>query len=421
MSVFRCSLLGALLLAACVGADPPEGADLATAPDLGAGDQGPAPDQQAALRPLRSQDVSILYPLPANEELSRMVWGNTLCTYGRLIPQALFQQVPAVLDPRPGSSTASSDQTAWYNLRVVGVRLDPCFGSRGEVPDAQCRNQVRLVLQGMHPGVEQAVSDDGALHALYELPRAELLAFTRKLLELTVREGDYAAAPLQVHPILLRQGYAGSFAAGLKDLLRGYLGESRLVRMTFFSRSDTLLSGWRFGAFDRVGQGFARAEIATTMAQDQRLGAGVPVSGTLEGTVQPETGSADRLLLLLSGSLARAATPEVQQQAFGAALRIENPLRHTPDTIDCVSCHAAQAARAFGEQGLGLSAEAHPDRYAGAGDLRLAAPRQVSLENVHAFSYLGAEAGLSQRTVNESAAVAQRLSELLSLGSTAKD
>ena len=43
-------------------------------------------------------------------------------------------------------------------------------------------------------------------------------------------------------------------------------------------------------------------------------------------------------------------------------------------------------------------------------------PARMSLENVHASSYLGSELGLSQRTVNESAAVARDLTALLYAG-----
>lgn len=405
-----------LLLAACTiptesSPDLTKVKDMGTAPDLGHPDLG-HPDM-ALPRALQSQDVSILYPLPASWEITRMVGADNLATYGRLVPQALFLQVPKPLDPRPASSTRTTDLDSFYNLHLVSVRLDPCFGSRGEVPDPQCRNQVRLVFQGIGSINGQGFSDDGALQVLYELPREELLIFARDLIALTLREGDYAPAPLGIHPILQRQGYSGDFALGLGALLRAHLGEQRLVRLTFFARNDTFLSSWRFGAFDRTGDTFQRAKLATITGPDESLQLGFPLSDSLSGAVAPETQSQDNLLLLLDGRGAKDAGAEAQQRAFGAALRIENPLRNTPETIDCASCHAAQAARAYAEQSLGLSANGNPDLYSGPGDLRLVPPREASLENLHAFGYLGGRAGLNQRTVNESAAVAARLTELL--------
>lgn len=43
--------------------------------------------------------------------------------------------------------------------------------------------------------------------------------------------------------------------------------------------------------------------------------------------------------LLGNLATAKAASKTAQQAAFDAALRIENPTKHSPDTIDCASCH----------------------------------------------------------------------------------
>lgn len=419
MSAHRSSL-GALsacllLLAACPASPPTEAApDLAAAADLSApADLSPSPDLVVPLRPLRHQDVTLIYPLPPPQDVTLMVWASTYSAYGRLIPQALFAQLPTPLDPRPGARTRTTDMNGWTGLRLVGVRLDPCFGSRGEVPDAECKNQIRLVFQGVQAVGDVSASDDGAIHALYELPRAELLTVAREILNLTERAGGYAPAPLGPHPVLQREGLRGAFAEGLKVLLMRHLGESRLVRMTFISRADSLLSSWHFGAFERKGDAFERADLVTTTTKEQTLITQFPQGGNLLGSTPTPTQHADNLLLLINGTLARAVDEDTRARAFGAALRIENPLRHTPDTIDCLSCHVAQAARTFGEQGFGLSADGHPDRFSGPGDLRVVPPPPLSLENVHALSYLGTELGLAQRTVNESAAVARRLTELL--------
>lgn len=403
--------LGALW-AGCPASSEGDGpADLGElSPDL-----APVVDPPPSRTQLYNSDVTIVYPLPPESDINLLVWGNTLSIrYGRLVPQAAFNQITVPLDPRSLSRVRSTGTTAWNELRLVGVRLDPCFGSRGEVADSACHNQVRLVFQGVHAVGTASGGDDGAIHVLYEIPRDELLTLSRDIVRLSDREGSYSPGPLGVHPILARQGVWGGFGQGLKLLLRTYLGEDRVVRMTFFAREDTLQPAWLFGGFDKKAGSYSRLLIPTTTTSEQALLAGFPNAGELAGSVPTPSSSSDDLRLLLSSSAANLADDTLRRAAFAAALRIENPGKHTPDTIDCVSCHAAMAARSLGESQYGYSTIGHPDRFVSSRDLRYTPPMEPSLENLHATSYLGAELGINQRTVNETAAVADYLSTLLS-------
>ncbi len=380
-------------------------------------DMAPAADLAPSRSELYNTDVTIIYPLPPASDINLMVWGNTLSvSYGRLVPQAAFNQIAIPLDPRAGSKTRTTGTTAWNELRLVGVRLDPCFGSRGEVPDAQCKNQVRLVFQGIHGVNNTSAAEDGAIHVLYELPRAELLTLAREIISLTDHEGGYTPGPLGIHPILQRQGVWGGFAQGLKTLLRRYVGEDRAVRMTFFARVDALQSAWRFGGFDHKGAVWERLQIPTTTTNEQELLGGFPNAGELAGSTPTPGTSGDDLRLLLNSTMANLADDAARRAAFGAALRVENPGKHTPDTVDCLSCHVAMAARSLGESQYGLSAVGHPDRFTSTRDLRYTPPSEPSLENLHALSYLGTELGVNQRTANETAAISAALSALLQAG-----
>jgi hypothetical protein len=145
--------------------------------EMGAADLGAAPDSGAApadlsiphapLRDLRSSDVTLVYPMPPAAELRYLIGASTLGKYGRLVPLGAFAQIMFPLDPRPESATARVGMEAWHNLRVVAVRLDPCTGSRGDIPEESCRGQVRLVFQGVHAVDSQSYGDDGAIHVLY--------------------------------------------------------------------------------------------------------------------------------------------------------------------------------------------------------------------------------------------------------------
>ena len=407
-------LLGSVLTA-CTGAPASGAPDLAqNTPDMG--QNAPPADllpAHAPLRVLHPSDVTLVYPLPPAADIDKMVWGNTYARHGRLVPFAAFSQIQRPLDPRETSRTRETGNTAWLNLRLVAVRLDPCAGSRGDIPEAECRGQVRLVFQGVH-GVEgRSGGDDGAVHVLYDVPRAELRTFAQELLDLTEREGGIDAAPLGVHPILKRQGVWGRFGQGLKALLLTHLGENRATRLTFFSRTDAVPSAWRLGILDRLGSGFAPQTIVTTQTGEQQLQLRIAAAGDIEAVTPTPTTHADNLTLLLSATVARASDTAARQKALTAALRIENPRIHTPDTIDCLSCHVAMATRVFAELRLGMSTEGNPDRFTSTQDLRFDMPPQPSLENIHALSYLEDELGISQRAANESAAVAEAMTEFM--------
>lgn len=325
------SLRGAALFAALLSgsacSQPPGSGPDPGPTDLGASAPADLLPAHAPLRELRSSDVTLVYPLPPAGEIDYLVGGSTLGKYGRLVPLSAFMQIQFPLDPRPTSKTRVVGMASWYNLRLVAVRLDPCAGSRGDIPDASCRGQVRLVFQGIHAIDAQSGGDDGAVHVLYELPRPELVLLMRDVFDLIEQEGGSEAGPLGVHPILKRQGVWGSFARRLKPLLLLHLGEERVSRMTFFVRADMALSAWRFGIFDRSGTAFVPQVIATTQVMEQQLLLRLAMAGDIEGATPTPTSDADDLSVLLSAKIARAVDAPVQQKAFTAALRIENPLR----------------------------------------------------------------------------------------------
>lgn len=132
------------------------------------------------------------------------------------------------------------------------------------------------------------------------------------------------------------------------------------------------------------------------------------------GARTPTTTSADDPMLLANVSTADAASPADRAKAFAAALRVENPKKHTPDTVDCVSCHVAEVARRIGEARFGLSAAGHVDAFVTSADTsKVGTTVTPSLENVHAFGWLGRDVGISQRTAFESALAAQALDAMV--------
>ncbi len=371
-------------------------------------------DPATTLTQVEPQDVTVVYPLPASAaDAEHMLKGTSVGAFGELVPREAFSRIAEPLDARSKGPVGSAGEPARQGLHLVAVRLDPCFGVEGK--ESTCQAQMRLVFQGM-AGVGDApgpAADDGAVHVFVALPQAELVRTVKQVLALKEAAGGYADAPLGVHPILAKQGLGGAFAKGLRSIVLEHAGAAKTVRVTFFKLLNAGVSTWSFGILENQSGSYRLASIATIARPGQSLSNALAFGGDLSATVDPATSHADNLTLLLDTNRAKAAAAADRQAAFDAALRIENPLRHTPDTIDCVSCHTAMAAARSAEAKLGLSREGNANHFVAKVPVLPTMPATVSLHNLHAFSYLGRELGVSQRTANETAVAVDRVNAKL--------
>jgi hypothetical protein len=386
-------------------ASPIDAANLdASSPDA----SSPDATTTASAARVRPADVSIAFPLPDSLAAPGLLAGTDLAAHGPLVDPAVFDRLPP-LDAHTTGSAASAGPTARAGLRLMALRLDPCFGP---VDGSACRAQLRLVFQGLEQTEAGSVeASDGAVHVFVELSTEALVSLTRELLALTAASGGYPDAPLGVHPILAREGFGGPFAAGLRELVLRYAGAERSSRMTFFALLGAGATTWTFGVFDKVGGMYQRETIATTGSRQQSLTTTFGPPGHLSASVEHATTHADDLTLFLDTAEAMRATPEARQRAFAAALRVESPRVHTPDTIDCVSCHTAAPAVRSAEAVFGLSSQGHAERFAPS--TPVANPEAATIHNIHAFSYLGRQLAVSTRTANETAVVVEAMNTLL--------
>ena len=386
-----------LFLAACGSGDGPG--------DPPAGPPAARPKLTGA-RPLN--DLSILFPLPERWEDRDLLLGpESQGAKGPLLPRAIYDRAPKL------HTLAENDQT-WERLRVVAARVDPCFP--GLVSDeAECRPQLRFVLQPLwesEPDVAHA--QDAALHLFYELTRAELFAVLQGLADLgAVAPECTAEAPLGVHPALAAQGLDGAYARGLKSLLLAHAGAASLEQMTFMAVEGLNNSVWRFGGFDLRGSAAQVLPIEGVAEDTQRFfNIFVFTEEDFVGSVEPAVSPPDDLSPLYNSNLARDLPEARIRQVLGAAHRIESPARHTPESIDCVSCHLATGVRAWIERNYPeLESEAHPDRFRSSKNLALESEVLTNTSALRAFGWLGADVAMSQRVVNETAAILEAIEE----------
>jgi hypothetical protein len=395
-------------------------------------------------------DVSIMFPLPQTAaDIASLLAPSVVGSRGTLVPSSLYTTVAEL----PGSTlttTAPSNGLAGYSiasyddLRVVSVRIDPCFAVMHPDPHgAACPPQVRLVFQEVRAidgGAPQAF--DSALHAIYSLPRNELLTLARKLVALRKANdaANTSAGSLGPHPVIVQQGLAGGMSAGVQKLILQYVGEENLVRVAMFGTDDQL--NWIFRANDLPDGGadaIADAGAATTtpfVIPNETLGdphlqtitsasrpPDVPPLGAfaLGWFFQPMISSPDDIEPL--GGANQSPTTQMSSDAFTALLRLEDPTQRTFDTTDCGSCHlstplAKLVALPEGNDDTttatsGKDAGFVPDgKSVTAADMAVMYDLTLPRIDLHAFSYDITSPTVNRRVVNETAAIVEYLSAL---------
>jgi hypothetical protein len=392
MPVVRLAACASLLaFAACGQLPPPPPEDGGTTvEDAGFSDGG-----------LDLNDVSWLFPLPAPAQRSQLLSLESAGAKGPLLPRALYDGLPPLVENEPNADV-------FADLAVVSARIDPCFPATAT---GGCIKQLRLVVQPVRLEQLQVTTADATLHLFYELSDAEFEFARQTVLDLKAIAGSSTQRlPLDVHPVMKAQGLAGPYAVKLKGLILATCGAQNLTRVAFMQLVQ-LDVAWNFGAFD-VREAALVADPIPRLSE--RTLQGVQEFGSTDfrnGTLQPAP-SGDLLDVLLSESELRLTDQRTYDRALTSALRLEHPARTSPKTADCGSCHVVSRAlrNARGERPADLGS--HADRYVGNPrfDLRRVDAVGDDPRALRAFGYFGRQSALSQRTIHESADVAEALS-----------
>ena len=369
-------------------------------------------------------DVSILFPLPEAADFpDALLAASTVGVGGApLLPEAIYSRIGPISGStgQTNGDSGSSGISAYRDLRVVAIRLDPCFAALQPDPHgAGCLNQLRLVFQEVRPGLDgHSQGFDSALHVFYRVSRDELVELAAAFGRLRAESrGGERLGPLQPHPVMRAQGPGGLMSRGVRALIVAHAGSQNITRITVLSAVSAGFQ-WTFSGFDfDQSQHETRMVIASLNTNFQTLSTGL--ANDLSGNFSPTTSSADDFTALASITRAAQLTAAQRQAAYDALLRIENPTRHSPETIDCAQCHLATptdvlVARAkYSMSPVGnQNAFAADGAFVLPGEMAATFSADGQTTNVHAFSYFFNQPGINQRTVNESAAVAAYLNAL---------
>lgn len=372
------------------------------APPLPGGDAGFDAGPTASDGGFDLNDVSWLMPLPPTVDAPGLLHLDSEGRGGALLPRALYDALPSLV-------SGLSNEQLWPTFRVVGARFDPCFPASAS---GGCIAQLRLVAQPLVASTPGSTStEDGTLHLFYALSDADLgLARTRLAALRQLAAGATDHQPLDVHPVMKREGLQGAYATALDALLLELCGRQNLSRVAFMKLVQADVA-WRFGAFD-VTDGALVEDLIPRL--DAQLEQGVQEFGTDDfrsGQLQPEA-VGDPFPTLLAESELRLTDQRTFDRAVNAGLLIEHPGKSSPKTIDCGSCHTVSRALRNAKKERPFDATQFDNHFEGNPrfDLRRVDQAGDDPRALRAFGYFGDRSALSQRTINESAVVAEQLS-----------
>lgn len=357
-------------------------------------------------------DVSYLMPLPNKAGEDSLLKLESSARGGALLPLSFVNQIPVL-------AIDHNREEINNTLRVIGVRIDPCF----PLPTPQsCQRQIRLVWQPVELSRRDEVeSVDAALHSFYVLQDWE---FANLLKELAAWKKKYAVntayLPLQVHPAWKEQGDAAPALTEFNKIILKYAGAGNFTRVTaMVLRGNADM--WAFAGFEptesgklqmlrvpRLGDRMAQSFVNLAVPRDHFAGGGIAPSPKGPDTFNNLAGESIRL--------DEPGTEELIRKEARAAFRVENPKNFTPENMDCVSCHVAQPAIQWV---LNKRPELKVDQlwageiYANAKyNLSNTSPEVWNTQQIRAFGYFGKNVAISQRMINESAEVADLINRI---------
>jgi hypothetical protein len=300
----------------------------------------------AAARALEANDVSILWPAPAQGPLPP--------GYLRLVPFGADPILALPADALAIIPDLHSDVPSGGlpSAVIIALRLDPCAKNNA----GQCEYELRLTAETLDPSL-----DDAAIHFIYRLDQAGFDALQVDLQTFRAASPAPTGGPLGPHPGLVAAGVDSDYGRSLHALIERHALPERLLRMTF---NTFAFDNWGFRRFDKVGSSFEEVPLPglTPPALSQAWLRQAPQDDRDDpsGLIDPLP-TRNFQALLRADALAGGTTTATVLAARDVILALEDPTRSHAAITDCVSCHLAGVTREWA-QARGVDFD-RPERY----------------------------------------------------------
>jgi hypothetical protein len=349
-------------------------------------------------------DVSILFPLPAEGEQTQLL--GMVNGANTLLPEAAFRILGNQSSGIPFLIEGPGRDQLYPKLRVTSVRIDPCFDETNPATAVRCVRQVRLVAQPYDLGGFM----DASVHLFYTLDDA---AFVDLLVKVrAVGLGGTGPAALGVHPKLASEGLRGPTATALKAALLDACTLQRLTKFTVMATGRS--KNWFFHTLVPDANGMFQP-----VHGDNNEGAfsdhGSPAlrdPAPLGDPVFPDE--------LLSTASVQSLSETQLIAGIDKLERISNPKLAKTSETRCASCHATGTTLDYI---LALEEVALVPRTPSSFSplAFVAASSRHGFSNHHAFSYMNEQPTVNRRVVNDTIATVQYLRSEAFLKSLAPD
>ncbi len=254
-------------------------------------------------------------------------------------------------------------------FRLVAVRIDPCANIRtAKATPEGCIPQLRIVWQRLFNTAPRDTAtateagpfsraEDAAVHTVYQLSPADLQSILSQLREMHKNASvDTRGLPLQVHPVLAKEGIESPYFKGLLAIVGRF---ARASQMTHVSHFSAISNGnvWQMTLFEIKDGQALRHEIPATLPRTDK--------GSMQvQTLRREPNDRNLIVSPMTSSpfvlfepidfRADDATREAQEESMDRRMianiaAIENPTLHDATNIDCGSCHRALGTFAFAQ------------------------------------------------------------------------
>lgn len=356
-------------------------------------------------------DVTYIMPLPSDAKENNLLKLQSEGLKGALVPEAMVMQLP-FMDMQHEKNEINA------MTRLMTVRIDHCFPL--PTPMA-CQKQIRMIWQPVLEKDGLVTTVDAAFHSFYVLTDDEFTALVSDLKKWKKKfqtvETDNSKTALDIHPLWIKDLDESPSLKEFNTLISKYAGEKNLSRVTVMvlRRMNDV---WGFLGAEVVDGKLVTAAIPRLGGKTSQMffnqlnnskgytGAGIaqpPVvtDADLTGFVQQAT---------TSGTFTEAEAIANLQASYA----IENPNLFNPESMDCVNCHIAQAAREFlsvklpatVDQNLFAAFKYTNNNY----NLENKSTQVFNTHQLRGVGYFGKDLAISQRVINESAVVAEWLS-----------
>ena len=355
-------------------------------------------------------DVTYIMPLPTQASENNLLKLQSAGEKGALVPEAMVMSLP-FMDMQHEKNEINA------MTRLMTVRIDNCFPL--PTPMA-CQKQIRMIWHPVKATSTDVTTIDAAFHSFYVLTDEEfknlttdLKAWKKKFETVAV---DNATTALEVHPYWKKDRDQSPSLKEFNTLITKYAGEKNLSRVTVmvlrrmndvwgFLGAEVKDGKLEAGAIPRLDGKTSQMFFNQLQNDKGYVGAGI---------AQPPATEEANLTAFVDRATNTGTFSEEEVIAnLKSAYAIENPALFNPESMDCVNCHIAQAAREYLTEKLTLVdqnvflAVKYTNKYY---NLENKSTQVFNTHQLRGIGYFGVDLAISQRVINESAAVAEWLS-----------